>query len=72
MIKHRHLLALAVAAVLAAGFATPLYAQNPHTLLNVSYDIARELYVEINAAFIKQYKAKTGQDITVNQSHNGS
>jgi len=56
----------------ALVFVTPLHAQNPNTLLNVSYDIARELYVEINGAFIKSYKAKTGQDITVNQSHNGS
>jgi len=47
-------------------------AQTSTTLLNVSYDIARELYVEINAAFIKAWKAKTGQDITINQSHNGS
>jgi sulfate transport system substrate-binding protein len=70
---HRlRLSAIAAAAVLAAGFATPLHAQNPNTLLNVSYDIARELYVEINAAFIKHHKAKTGQDVTINQSHNGS
>ncbi|MBB5047501.1 sulfate transport system substrate-binding protein [Rhodopseudomonas rhenobacensis] len=47
-------------------------AQSPTTLLNVSYDISRELYVEINAAFTKQWKAKTGQDVTINQSHNGS
>jgi len=47
-------------------------AQTPNSLLNVSYDIARELYVDVNAAFIKDWKAKTGQDITVNQSHAGS
>jgi sulfate/thiosulfate transport system substrate-binding protein len=58
--------------VLAVGAAAPAQAQTPNTLLNVSYDIARELYVELNAAFIKQYKAKTGQDLTINQSHNGS
>jgi sulfate transport system substrate-binding protein len=64
-------IALALAA--GIGFATTAAtAQNATTLLNVSYDISRELYVDINAAFIKQYKAKTGQDITVNQSHNGS
>lgn len=59
---------------LAVGLA-PLpaaQAQTPNTLLNVSYDIARELYVEINAAFAKSWKAKTGQDVTINQSHNGS
>jgi sulfate transport system substrate-binding protein len=44
----------------------------PVTLLNVSYDPTRELYVEINAAFAKQWKAKTGQDVTIKQSHGGS
>lgn len=64
----RILLALAVSlAPLSAA-----QAQTPATLLNVSYDIARELYAEINAAFTKTWKAKTGQDITINQSHNGS
>jgi len=58
--------------LLAIGASAPAQAQTPTTLLNVSYDIARELYVEINAAFIKQWKAKTGQDLTINQSHNGS
>ena len=58
--------------LLAIGATAPAQAQTPTTLLNVSYDIARELYVEINAAFIKQWKAKTGQDLTINQSHNGS
>ncbi|OYU91479.1 MAG: thiosulfate transporter subunit [Bradyrhizobiaceae bacterium PARB1] len=58
--------------LLAIGATAPARAQTPTTLLNVSYDIARELYVEINAAFIKQWKAKTGQDIVINQSHNGS
>jgi len=42
------------------------------TLLNVSYDPTRELYKEINAAFAAQWKAKTGQAVTVNQSHGGS
>ena len=63
---------LAAAALGALVLATPAHAQTANTLLNVSYDIARELYVEINAAFAKQYKAKTGQDVTINQSHNGS
>ena len=63
---------IAAAALSALVLVTPAQAQNANTLLNVSYDIARELYVEINAAFIKQYKAKSGQDITINQSHNGS
>jgi sulfate transport system substrate-binding protein len=50
----------------------PAQAQTSTTLLNVSYDIARELYVEINAAFVPYWKQKTGQDITINQSHGGS
>jgi sulfate/thiosulfate transport system substrate-binding protein len=42
------------------------------TLLNVSYDPTRELYQDYNAAFAKYWKAKTGQDVTVQQSHSGS
>jgi sulfate transport system substrate-binding protein len=41
-------------------------------LLNVSYDPTRELYQDINAAFAKQYKEKTGDTVTVQQSHGGS
>jgi sulfate transport system substrate-binding protein len=42
------------------------------TLLNVSYDPTRELYQDFNAAFARQWKAKTGDNITVKQSHGGS
>jgi sulfate/thiosulfate transport system substrate-binding protein len=42
------------------------------SLLNVSYDPTRELYKAINAAFAKDYKAKTGTDVSVSQSHGGS
>ena len=42
------------------------------TLLNVSYDPTRELYQEFNAAFAKQWKAKTGETVTIRQSHGGS
>ena len=41
-------------------------------LLNVSYDPTRELYQEYNAAFAKYWKAKTGDEVVVNQSHGGS
>src|ERR1700729_559690 len=41
-------------------------------LLNVSYDPTRELYVDYNAAFAKYWKAKTGDDVVVSQSHGGS
>ncbi len=42
------------------------------TLLNVSYDPTRELYQDYNAAFAKYWKAKTGQNVTIQQSHGGS
>ena len=42
------------------------------TLLNVSYDPTRELYEDYNQAFAKYWKAKTGDTVTVNQSHGGS
>ncbi len=42
------------------------------TLLNVSYDPTRELYADYNAAFARYWKAKTGQDVKINQSHGGS
>jgi sulfate transport system substrate-binding protein len=42
------------------------------TLLNVSYDVAREFYKDYNAAFAAQWKAKTGKNVTIQQSHGGS
>ena len=63
------------AAVIAAALivlAAGVRADNTVTLLNVSYDPTRELYQEINAAFAAQWKAKTGQTVTINQSHGGS
>jgi len=45
---------------------------NTATLLNVSYDPTRELYVDIDLAFSKLWKAKTGQDVVIKQSHGGS
>ena len=41
-------------------------------LLNVSYDPTRELYIDVNAAFAKVWEAKTGQKVTIEQSHAGS
>ena len=41
-------------------------------LLNVSYDPTRELYQDYNAAFARYWKAKTGQSVTIRQSHGGS
>jgi sulfate transport system substrate-binding protein len=54
------------------GAAAPAAAQKPVTLLNVSYDPTRELYQSVNAAFIGYWKEKTGQDVTIRQSHGGS
>jgi len=42
------------------------------TLLNVSYDVAREFYKDINAAFVPYYKKTTGKDVRIEQSHAGS
>ncbi len=42
------------------------------SILNVSYDPTRELYQDYNAAFAKHWKAKTGDDVTIKQSHGGS
>ncbi len=42
------------------------------SLLNVSYDPTRELYVEYNKAFAKYYEEKTGTKVTIDQSHGGS
>jgi sulfate/thiosulfate transport system substrate-binding protein len=46
--------------------------QKPVVLLNASYDPTRELYQDFNAAFARYWKTKTGQSVTVNQSHGGS
>ena len=43
-----------------------------YTLLNVSYDPTRELYQDFNQAFAKHYKATTGDNVTIKQSHGGS
>jgi sulfate/thiosulfate transport system substrate-binding protein len=55
-----------------AGSALPARAQAPLTLLNVSYDPTRELYVAVNTAFARYWKARTGQDVSIRQSHGGS
>ncbi len=62
---------LAAAATVVAPRGTTAQPK-PVTLLNVSYDPTRELYQAINAAFAKYWKAKAGQDVTIDQSHGGS
>jgi sulfate transport system substrate-binding protein len=61
---------LSIAIALAAATSWNVAAQT--TLLNVSYDPTRELYQDFNAAFVKYWKAKSGQDATIRQSHGGS
>jgi sulfate/thiosulfate-binding protein len=50
----------------------PPPAATPVTLLNVSYDPTREFYQDVNAAFARMWLARTGQTVTINQSHGGS
>ena len=68
----RAALAGPLAAVLIAAGLLSSGAQAQTTLLNVSYDPTRELYRDINAAFAKQWKDKTGETITLRASHGGS
>lgn len=68
---------IAVALALAIGGNTLALAiggnaQAATELLNVSYDPTRELYQDYNAAFVKHWKAKTGETLTINASHGGS
>jgi sulfate transport system substrate-binding protein len=58
---------------LALGAALPLSASAANVeLLNVSYDVARELYKDINPAFIRDWKKTTGETVSIKQSHGGS
>src|SRR5215510_12978436 len=57
---------------IALALAAPAAAVAQTTLLNVSYDPTRELYQEFNAAFAKHWKEKTGESVTIRQSHGGS
>jgi sulfate transport system substrate-binding protein len=59
--------------VLGAGLlAVAGMAQAQTALLNVSYDVSREFYKDLNTAFVAHYKKTTGKDISVSQSHAGS
>ena len=59
-------IALASLALAASSLASA------QTLLNVSYDVAREFYKDINAAFVPHYKKTTGRDVKIDQAHGGS
>lgn len=58
--------------VLALSLALSGTAFANTSILNVSYDVMRDFYKDLNPAFQKSYKAQTGQDIAVQQSHGGS
>jgi len=63
---------LALAITLIAPTPRSAAAQEKVTLLNVSYDPTRELYKDINAAFAREWKRRTGQEVEIKQSHGGS
>src|SRR5476649_866693 len=71
VLSRRHF--LAGAAALAALTVMPAsYAASETTLLNVSYDVTRELFKDINPAFIDEWKKSTGETLVIKQSHGGS
>ena len=72
MLRETFLQSLAALTLLAPVFAPSSASAADITLLNVSYDPTRELYQDIDAAFARNWKAKTGDTVTVKQSHGGS
>ena len=71
-IKHRLRQVVATVAAFAATLVGASAAHADTTLLNVSYDPTRELYVDYNAEFARFWQQKTGQKVSINQSHGGS
>lgn len=59
-------------AIVSAGLIAFSSIASAQTLLNASYDVAREFYKDYNAAFIAHYKKTTGKDIKIDQAHGGS
>src|SRR3954454_7286827 len=73
VISRREALAgIAGAAALAGGGGVARAAEGATSLLNVSYDVGRELFAAIDAAFVEAYAARTGARVEVRQSHGGS
>jgi len=74
LLARRH--ALFFSLVTAVSLALPLSVKHTPAkavkLLNVSYDPTRELYQDVNAAFVRQWKQKSGDELEVQQSHGGS
>jgi sulfate/thiosulfate-binding protein len=72
-LPQRRVLAGVILGGLISTLATPrVHAQSAVSLLNVSYDPTREFYAEFNAAFARYWKGRTGQDVSIRQSHGGS
>src|SRR6266545_234272 len=69
--RRAFILSLSAAAV-AASFGAVGPAMAGRTLLNVSYDPTRELYKAVNESFAADWKAKSGEDIEIKNSHGGS
>jgi len=65
---HRSLYLLGLLALLSAFSVTA----KEYTLLNVSYDVSRELYKDVNAAFTDYWLKQSGDKVTIQQSHDGS
>ncbi|MEO8407816.1 MAG: substrate-binding domain-containing protein, partial [Oxalobacteraceae bacterium] len=70
MLSRKFILSTLVVALIAA--LAPVAQAAEISLLNVSNDPTRELYQDFNAAFAKQWKARTGDDVKLKQSHGGS
>jgi sulfate transport system substrate-binding protein len=68
-VRFKKIVAFALAAI---GLTVSNLVAAQTTLLNASYDVSREFYKDINAAFIANYKKTTGKDIKIDQSHGGS
>lgn len=66
LLSHLVTAVLGLTVAFAPAFAASI------TLLNVSYDPTRELYVDYNKEFVRYWKAKTGDDVEIKQSHGGS
>ncbi|WP_048441051.1 sulfate ABC transporter substrate-binding protein [Caenimonas sp. SL110] len=58
--------------ILAGALLAASSVASAQTLLNASYDVAREFYKDINAAFVPAYKKATGKDVKIDQAHGGS
>jgi sulfate/thiosulfate transport system substrate-binding protein len=71
----KKIILLSLAVVLAVALAVlslPAVVAADVKLLNVSYDPTRELYQQVNSAFAASWKAKTGENVVIQQSHGGS